>query len=246
MDRMLYVAMTGAKQILEAQGTVSHNLANVATTGFRADLHAFSSQAVPGAGFPTRVNTVNEGGSVSMEAGPIASTGRALDVAIDGEGWFAVQARDGTEAYTRMGNFRLTPDGNLETATGLPVLGDGGPVSLPPADEIAVGGDGTITIVGQGVSAASASAVARLKLVNPRPGDLVKGPDGLMRLRGGAVAPADANVRAIGGALEGSNVNAAKALVEMIEFQRLFDMQVKLLSTADQNAQISQRLLQAA
>lgn len=246
MDRMLYVAMTGAKQILEAQGTVSHNLANVATTGFRADLHAFSSQAVPGAGFPTRVNTVNEGGAVSMETGPVASTGRALDVAIDGEGWFAVQARDGTEAYTRMGNFRLTPEGNLETATGLPVLGDGGPVSLPPADEIAVGGDGTITIVGQGTPAATASAIGRLKLVNPPAGQLVKGPDGLMRLRSGAAAPADANVRVIGGALEGSNVNAAKALVEMIEFQRLFDMQIKMLSTADTNAQISQRLLQAA
>lgn len=246
MDRMLYVAMTGAKQILEAQGTVSHNLANVATTGFRADLHAFSSQTVPGAGFPTRVNTVNEGGAVSMETGPIASTGRALDVAIDGEGWFAVQARDGTEAYTRMGNFRLTPEGNLETATGLPVLGDGGPVSLPPADEIAVGGDGTITIVGQGTAAATAAAIGRLKLVNPPAGGLVKGPDGLMRLKSGGAAPADANVRVIGGALEGSNVNAAQALVEMIEFQRLFDMQIRMLSTADTNAQISQRLLQAA
>jgi flagellar basal-body rod protein FlgF len=246
MDRMLYVSMTGAKQILEAQGIVSHNLANVSTGGFRADLHAFASQAIPGDGFPTRINAYNGGTGISVEAGPLVQTGRQLDVAVRGEGWLAVQAPDGTEAYTRAGDLRLTPEGNLVTGNGLPVLGDGGPVSLPPFDEIAIGGDGTITIVAQGISAANASAVARLKLVNPPAADLVKGPDGLVRTTNGAPAPADAAVQVVGGSLEGSNVNTARALVEMIELQRMFDMQVKLMQTADQNAQTAQRLLQSA
>jgi flagellar basal-body rod protein FlgF len=246
MDRMLYVSMTGAKQILEAQGIVSHNLANVSTTGFRADLHSFTSQPIPGAGFPTRINAYNGGAGLSTETGPVMQTGRPLDVAINGDGWIAVQAPDGSEAYTRAGDLRLTPEGNLVTATGLPVLGDGGPISLPPFDEVAIGGDGTITIVAQGISAASASAVGRLKLVNPPAAQLAKGDDGFVRLKSGQPAPADASVTVIGGSLEGSNVNAARALVEMIEFQRLFDMQVKLMSTADQNAQTAQRLLQSA
>jgi flagellar basal-body rod protein FlgF len=243
---MLYVSMTGAKQILEAQGIVSHNLANVSTAGFRADLHAFTSQPIPGGGFPTRINAYNGSAGLSVETGPVMQTGRPLDVAINGEGWIAVQAPDGSEAYTRAGDLRLTPEGNLETATGLPVLGDGGPISLPPFDEVAIGGDGTITIVAQGISAANASAVARLRLVNPPAAQLAKGDDGLVRLKSGQPAPADASVTVIGGSLEGSNVNAARALVEMIELQRMFDMQVKLMSTADQNAQTAQRLLQSA
>jgi flagellar basal-body rod protein FlgF len=246
MDRMLYVSMTGAKQILEAQGIVAHNLANVATGGFRADLHAFASQAIPGDGFPTRINAYNGGAGISVEAGPLAQTGRPLDVAVRGEGWLAVQAPDGTEAYTRAGDLRLTPDGGLVTATGLPVLGDGGPVSLPPFDQIEIGGDGTITVVPQGIGAANASAVARLKLVNPPAAQLVKGADGLVRTNDGAPAPADAAVTVVGGSLEGSNVNTARALVEMIELQRMFDMQVRLMQTADQNAQTAQRLLQSA
>lgn len=246
MDRMLYVSMTGAKQILEAQGVVSHNLANVSTTGFRADLHAFTSQSIPGAGFPTRINAYNGANGIDVGTGPVMQTGRPLDVAINGEGWIAVQAPDGSEAYTRAGDLRLTPEGNLVTAAGLPVIGDGGPISLPPFDEVAIGGDGTITIVAQGISAASASAVGRLKLVNPPAAQLAKGDDGLVRLKSGQPAPADATVTVVGGSLEGSNVNAGRTLVEMIEFQRLFDMQVKLMSTADQNAQTAQRLLQSA
>jgi len=243
---MLYVAMTGAKQILEAQAVTSHNLANVSTDGFRADLHALTSQAIPGDGFRTRVNAVGTRPGFSEETGALQDTGRALDVAIRGDGWFAVQAADGTEAYTRAGNFRVNPEGVLETASGQPVMGDGGPVTLPPFDEISIGGDGTVTIIPQGAGAAGATAVARLKLVNPGPETMNKGPDGLMRLKAGGTAPADAAVQVSGGTLERSNVNAARELVNMIELQRLFDMQVKLLSTADQNAQVSQRLLQSA
>jgi flagellar basal-body rod protein FlgF len=245
MDRMLYVSMTGAKEILEAQGIVAHNLANVSTTGFRADLHAFAYQQVPGDGFPTRINALNGASGVSVETGPLTQTGRELDVAIDGQGWLAVQGPDGKEAYTRAGDLRLTPDGGLETATGMPVLGDGGPISLPPADEISIGGDGTITIVAQGISAKNASAVGRLKLVNPPAGQLVKSADGLVRMKDGSSAPADAAVKVVSGTLEGSNVNAARSLVEMIEFQRMFDMQVKLMSSADQNGQTAQKLLQS-
>ncbi|MCZ8129729.1 MAG: flagellar basal-body rod protein FlgF [Steroidobacteraceae bacterium] len=245
MDRILYVSMTGARQILEAQAVVSHNLANASTGGFRADLQAFASAAIAGDGFPTRVNVVGANSGFSHEAGPLTQTGRALDVAIDGAGWLAVQAPDGREAYTRAGNLRLTPEGALVTASGHPVLGDGGPIALPPAEQVAVGADGTITVVPQGTGPATAAAVARLKLVNPPADALVKGADGLVRRRDGADAPADAAVRVLSGAIEGSNVNAARALTEMIEYSRLFDMQVKLMGQADQNGQAAQRLLAA-
>jgi flagellar basal-body rod protein FlgF len=246
MDRSLYVGMTGAAQIMQAQAVLAQNLANVSTPGFRADLHAMSAVPIVGPGFPTRVNVVANTSGFSTETGSVSQTGARLDVAIMGSGWLAVQARDGSEAYTRAGDMHLTEDGMLVTATGLPVLGDNGPVTIPPADSVAIGSDGTITIVPQGTGAKGASAIARLKLVNPPEAQLVKGLDGLIRTRGGQPAPADAAVQVQNGALESSNVNAPRALVEMIELARLFDMQTRLMSSTDQNAASAQKLLSAA
>jgi len=246
MDRSLYVGMTGATQIMQAQAVLAQNLANVSTPGFRADLHALSAVPIVGPGFATRVNAVANTSGFSSETGSVAQTGARLDVAVMGSGWLAVQARDGTEAYTRAGDLRLTEDGMLVTATGLPVLGDNGPITIPPADSLAIGSDGTITIVPQGTGAKGASAIARLKLVNPPEPQLVKGLDGLIRTRDGQPAPANAAVEVQQGALESSNVNAPRALVEMIELARLFDMQTRLMSSTDQNAATSQKLLSAA
>jgi len=246
MDRSLYVGMTGASQIMAAQAVLAQNLANVSTTGFRADLFAIAGAPIAGPGFGTRVNAVASMTGFSSDTGPVSQTGAPLDVAVMGSGWLAVQAKDGTEAYTRGGDLHLTADGMLVTAGGLPVLGDNGPVTIPPADSVAIGSDGTVTVVPQGTGAKGASAVARLKLVNPPEASLVKGLDGLIRTKDGTPAPADAAVQVQAGAIEGSNVNAPRALVEMIELARLFDMQTRLMSSVDQNAASAQKLLSAA
>ena len=243
MDRSLYVGMTGASQIMAAQAVLAQNLANVSTNGFRADLQSLSSAVIGGAGFPTRINAVASGAGFSSDSGMVSHTGAPLDVAIKGSGWLAVLGTDGKEAYTRAGDLHVTPEGALVTATGLPVLGDGGAISLPPSDNTVIGSDGTITVIPQGVGAKGAGAVARLKLVNPPAASLVKGPDGLIRTKTGTPAPADANVTVESGAIESSNVNAPRALVEMIELSRLFDMQTRLMSTTEQNAQNAQKLL---
>jgi flagellar basal-body rod protein FlgF len=246
MDRSLYVAMTGAAQILQAQSVVAQNLANVSTPGFRADLYGFASLQVAGPGLPTRVNAVATGQGFNSMPGMQQQTGLPLDVAVRGSGYLAVQASDGTEAYTRAGDLQVAADGTLKTATGLPVLGDSGPITIPTSDSVAIGADGTITVVPQGVGPKGASPIARLKLVNPAPGSLVKGTDGLLRTKSGTPAASDANVQVQSGMLESSNVNAPRALVDMIQFSRLFDMQVKLMNAVDQNAQDSQKLLSPA
>jgi flagellar basal-body rod protein FlgF len=243
MDKMLYVAMTGAKQVLQAQGINNHNIANASTTGFRADLHGFASFPIYGDGYPTRVNAVTQSVGFDEASGTIADTGRELDVAVMGSGWIAVQAADGKEAYTRMGNLRLTPTGMLETATGAPVLGDAGPVSLPPSTQIEIGGDGTISVVPQGLGPAAVSTVGRIKLVDPSPKALVKGDDGLMRLKAGGTAPASADVKLVSGALESSNVNLPQALISMIELSRMFDLEVRAMTTAEQAEALATRLV---
>ncbi len=243
MDRSLYVGMTGASQILQAQAVQAQNLANVSTMGFRADLYSFEATPVVGPGFATRVNAVAQNSGFSAATGMLSQTGAPLDVAIRGEGWLAVQAKDGSEAYTRAGDMHMTPDGLLVTATGLPVLGDGGPISIPPSDNVVVGTDGTITVIPQGVGPKGAGPVGRLKLVNPPVAQLLKGADGLMRQKNGLPAAADATVQVESGTLESSNVNAPRALVEMIELSRLFDMQTRLMNSTDQNEQAAQKLL---
>ncbi|MBM4063880.1 MAG: flagellar basal body rod protein FlgF, partial [Planctomycetes bacterium] len=212
----------------------------------RADLHAFSSYLVQGSGFPTRVGVVHQATGFDPREGALQQTGRPLDVAIQGAGYLAVQARDGTEAYTRAGELRINPDGLLETAGGLPVLGDGGPISLPPSSRVEVGADGTITVVPEGLGPEAAAAVARIKLVRPDAAALRKGADGLLRLPEGQAAPADADVRVASGALESSNVSIAEAMIEMIQISREFELQVRLMRTAAENDEAAQQLLRSA
>ena len=243
MDRMIYVAMSGAKQTSLAQAVNSNNLANANTTGFRAELAAFRSMPVFGPGAPTRVYAMTENPAVNLESGAIQSTGRPLDMAIQGDGWLAVQTADGSEAYTRAGNLRVDSGGLLVNASGYPVLGNRGPIAIPQAESFEIGVDGTITIRGIGEFANSLTVLDRIKLVNPADADLVKGKDGLMRLKSGMDAEADASVRLISGALETSNVNTVDAMVNMIALARQYEMQVKMMKEAGDMASSSNELL---
>jgi flagellar basal-body rod protein FlgF len=236
MDRMLYVAMTGAKQLMQAQALVSHNLANVSTTGFRADLARFEPRPVQGPGYLSRVNTVATGLGFDRSQGTLVQTGEVLDVAIDGDGWLAVQARDGSEAFTRGGSLKVSSLGLLETERGELVLGDNGPLAVPPYTQIALAADGTVSIVPQGQGPETLAQVGRLRLVNPDPARLTKRPDGLVAVEDQTEVEADANVKVASGFIETSNVNVAATLVDMIEFQRQFDIAVRMMQTADQNA----------
>jgi flagellar basal-body rod protein FlgF len=173
----------------------------------------------------------------------IQRTGRDLDVAVQGKGWIAVQAEDGSEAYTRNGSLQVGPNGQLQTRNGLAVVGDAGPIAIPPDVQISVGRDGTISIIPNGSTLTSVAAVGRIKLVNPPDSDLVKGTDGLFRQKSGAVAQADANVHLIDGSLEGSNVNVVDTMVSMINLARQFEMQLKLVQNADTNAKQASQLM---
>ena len=246
MDRFLYIAMTGAKHALKAQQVNNHNLANANTPGFRADLDGLLSQSVTGPGYASRVYSVETALGSSMTPGHLTSTGRSLDVAVNGEGWFAVQARDGTEAYTRRGDLQIANGGLLQTGDGHLVLGNAGPVAIPPAKQITVGQDGTITIIPVGQSDNAPVVLDRLRLVNPPSTALRKGDDGLFRLNGGEPAEADAGVSVASGALEASNVNTVDALVNMIDNARHFETYVKLMETAKSNDEAGQRLLRAS
>ncbi len=236
MDRVLYVAMAGARQTLLAQALNSHNLANASTVGFRADLFQSRSMPVFGDGHPSRVYAMTERPGVNFGVGTIQQTGRELDIAVSGEGWIAVQADDGSEAYTRAGDLRLNVNGLLETGAGHPVLGNAGPIAIPPAEKVDIAVDGTISVRPVGQSIRALAEVDRIKLVNPRLDRLDKGDDGLFRMMGDEEVVADANVRIVPGALEGSNVNPVDALVKMISLARRFELEVKIMSAAEENA----------
>jgi flagellar basal-body rod protein FlgF len=235
MDRLIYTAMTGAKHALEQQATTSHNLANATTTGFRAQIDQFRAVPVQGAILPTRAFVVDSTTGSDFRGGAIQHTGRDLDVAVQGDGWIAVQATDGTEAYTRNGSLKMDENGVLLTGSGLTVLGDGGPLSIPPGRNIAVAKDGTISLVPDGSAATGLTSIGRLKLVNPPETDLVRGDDGLFRMKDGQAANADPKVSLISGALESSNVNVVDEMVNMISLARQFDMHMKLLQSAEAN-----------
>ena len=243
MDRLIYVAMTGAKSTLEQQASVAHNLANVSTTGFRAEMNAFRAVPVQGEGGATRTFVVDSTTGADFAPGPIQHTGRDLDIAVQGKGWIAVQAADGTEAYTRAGNLRLSPNNELVTASGNAVLGDGGPVAIPSDTRITIGGDGTVSTVPTDNRVSQSSTVGRIKLVNPPEGELERGGDGLFRLRSGGAVPIDDSVRVVSGAVESSNVNPVECMVSMITLSRQFDMQMKLLQNAESNARQASQLL---
>ena len=242
MDRLIYTAMTGAKGTMDQQAAVAHNLANVNSTGFRAELHKLRAVEVQTEALHTRAFTVDASVANDFTEGPLQFSGRPYDVALAGKGWLAVQMPDGSEAYTRNGSLAVSANGILQTRDGRPVLGDGGPVSIPPDNEITIGADGTVS-ASQPDQPGVVNVVAQLKLVNPPEAGLVRGDDGLFRLQGGAAAPADPNVRVAGGYLEGSNVNVVDQMVQMISLARQFEMQTRMLSTAEQNDRAAARVL---
>jgi flagellar basal-body rod protein FlgF len=229
--------MSGAKATMQRQDVVAHNLANASTTGFKAELTAFRAVPVVGQGASTRAYALETTPGYNAEPGPIQTTGRNLDVAMKGNAWLAVQATDGTEAYTRAGSLQLNTEGLLTTSNGLTVLGDGGPITLPANGEYAIGADGTVTAkVGNG----RPTAVGKLKLVTPE-APLTRGTDGLMR--GAEELPADPNARLQDGALEGSNVSAVETMVSMIAAARQFEQQMKMLQSAQEKEQSATKLL---
>ena len=243
MDDLLYVSMTGASQLLAAQTVNANNLANATTTGFRQDLMQFRSMPVFGDGEATRVYAMMERPAVDFSGGPIMSTGRDLDIAVSGEGWIAVQAPDGTEAYTRDGNLKVDANGLLTTARGLPVMGNLGPIAIPDSEKIEIGEDGTITVQPLGQNPATLAIIDRIKLVNAEDAELVKGEDGLIHLREPLEIPADIDVRLIVGSLEGSNVNAVSAMVNMIGMARQYELQVKMMKVAEENDAATSQLM---
>lgn len=234
MDRLIYTAMSGAKQILEKQATTSHNLANATTTGFRAQLDSFRAVPVNGAPLATRAFVVDATVGTDFSAGPIQQTGRDLDVAVQGKGWIAVQLEDGTEAFTRSGSLKLNENGVLQTQDGLNVMGDGGPIAIPPDAKVTIAKDGTVSGITSG-NAGIVTPLGRLKLVNPPEEEIVRGDDGLFRLKGGAEAEVDGTVSVVGGAIEGSNVNVVDAMVDMISLARQFEMQMNMMKNVEAN-----------
>ncbi len=233
MDRLIYTAMTGAKHAMEQQAATAHNLANINTTGFRAQLNSFRAVPVVGEGLPTRAFVVDATVGSDFRPGVIQQTGRELDVALQSQGWLVVQAADGGEAYTRNGSLQVNESGLLQTREGLPVMGDGGEISLPPGGQIAIAKDGTISIRS---GAGEMTSAGRIKLVNPPEDQLVRGEDGLFRQKDGGAAEVDNRVVVVSGALESSNVNPVNEMVDMIAQARLYDMHMKLLQNAEQNA----------
>jgi flagellar basal-body rod protein FlgF len=243
MDRLIYTAASGAKHILEQQATTAHNLANVSTTGFRAQIDAFRAVQVESGGLPTRAFVVNSTAGANFDSGAIQMTGRDLDVAVRGKGWLAVQMPDGTEAYTRNGALQTNANGVLQSAGGFNIAGEGGLITVPPEVMVTIGGDGTVSTVAAGATPGAAAVLGRLKLVNPPEADLVRGDDGLFRLRDGAAAPADPAVVVAGGALEGSNVSPVDMMVNMIALARSFDTQMSLMKNAENNAAKATQIL---
>lgn len=240
MDRMIYLSMSGAKAMMQRQDALSNNLANASTVGFRAELQAFRAVPVRGDGASTRVYALETTSGYSDQAGSMMSTGRNLDVAMQGNAWLAVQGLDGTEAYTRAGALNVGADGTLVTASGLPVLGDGGPITLPPNTTPSIAPDGTVSATQPN---GTVTPVGRLKLVTPD-APLQRGDDGLFRSAQGDLS-ADPNARLQSGALEGSNVSPVETMISMIAAARQFEAQMKMLQTADQNEQAATKLLSA-
>lgn len=243
MDRLIYTAMTGAKHVFMQQAGTANNLANASTIGFKSQEHRFRAVPVQGEGMLTRAFVVDASVSDVFDEGPLMFTGRNLDVAVQGRGWLAVQLPDGSEAYSRAGSLDVDVTGLLQTKGGYSVLGDGGPLNIPPDNTIEIAPDGTVSVVSTFGARNNANAIGRLKLVNPPEADLVRGSDGLFRLRNGQSAPADETVRVSSGTLEGSNVNVTDAMVNLISLSRQFEMQMKMLQTADANAQRADQMM---
>ena len=241
MDRMIYLSMSGAKAAMQRQDVLANNLANVSTVGFRAELAAFRAVPVEGSGASTRVYALESTVGANHQPGAVQASGRNLDVAMKGNAWLAVQSLDGTEAYTRAGALDVNAEGLLVSKSGLTVLGDGGPITVPANSEVIIAGDGTVSAK---AANGRSSSIGRLKLVTPEsPAALTRGPDGLFRAE--SDLSADATARVQDGALEGSNVSAVETMVAMIAAGRQFEQQMKLLQTAERQEQVAAKLLSA-
>ncbi len=235
MDKLVYTAATGLRAHMQAQAAIANNMANVSTTGFRADRVVFDRIELKGGGaqFEARSPTSEEVTDADRAPGAIQSTGRALDVAITGNtDWLAVQAGDGSEAYTRRGDLEIAPSGVLQTGDGFIVQGQSGPITIPPHDSLGIAADGTITIVPQGGDVRNPQVLDRLKLVDTKGSVTLKGMDNLLRVKGGGTLPANMDAKVQSAALEGSNVNMTQALVDMIENQRSYEVQANLMKSA--------------
>lgn len=233
MDRLVYTALSGLKGQMDAQATIANNIANASTIGFRADRVNFERMMVKGEGHDSRQPSAETVVDMDRRAGTVVQTGRGLDVAITGDNWLGVQAPDGSEAYTRRGDLRIAPSGVLETGDGFPVMGSGGPITVPPHDRIMIAEDGTVSIVAPGADPSQPPQVIdQLKLVSDQGSKTVKGLDNLLHVRGGGVLPADLDARVQTGSLEQSNVNLTQSLVDMIENQRSYEVQANLLREA--------------
>ncbi len=244
MDKAMYIGMNGAKNTMAAQTVHANNLANASTTGFRGNLANAQAKPFEGVGFDTRVYNTIESSPTDFSQGALMETGNELDVAVAGEGFIAVQTPDGGEAYTRAGDFQLSAFGELLTGGGLPVLGNAGPIAIPPNQKIEIGADGTISVREQGQGAESITAFERIKLVNPDVTQMTKGLDGLIRMNDGAFAPPAAEVRLQAGFLESSNVNVVDSMVEMISLTRNYELNIKMIKSVEENSETSARLLQ--
>jgi len=245
MDKVLYVAMTGARDNMFAQQVHANNLANATTTGFKADLEQARAMRVIGEGIPSRVYSMSERPATNTDTGTLISTGRNLDIAVQGDNWIAVRASDGSERYTRSGELNINTAGQLITGSGIPVIGNAGaPVVVPPAEQVTIGNDGSVTIRPLGSPADELVLIDQIKIVSDSDRVLWKGDDGLMRTDNLAPLPASQNAQLRSGYLESSNVNAVAELTSMISLSRQFEMQVKIMSNADENAQTASRILQ--
>jgi len=243
MDRLLYIAMSGADQINRAQTMHANNLANVGTTGFRADLAQARAMQVIGEGYSGRVYAMTENPASNFQPGSMIETGRQLDVAIKGSGFLSVDSGQGQEAFTRAGNLTVDSLGMLRTAAGHAVLGDGGPIVLPPYERLMIGSDGTITVQAQGQGADALVQVSRIKLVDPQSSSIAKSEDGLFRRTDGGLEDSNSDVQLVSGFLESSNVNAVNEMTEILAMARQFELQVRMMQTAKENDESAAQLL---
>lgn len=245
MDKGLYVAMTAAKQTMWAQSVHSNNLANANTTGFKADLAQLRAMPVyNGPGLPSRAYALTESPATEFSQGALMETGRDFDIAIEGDGFLAVQTLDGGEAYTRGGAFYIDANGLLKVGNGLQVLGNGGPIAIPPAQKVEIGIDGSISVVLKGQSPSEQAQIDRIKLIKPDHDLVSKLDDGLFRIDGGQEAEVDASVRVVSGFLESSNVNVVDEFTRIMSLARQYEMNVKLMSRLEEADQSSTRMLQ--
>ncbi|MGF1908042.1 flagellar basal-body rod protein FlgF [Vibrio kasasachensis] len=249
MDRSLFLAMSGAKQNMQALQLRANNLANVSTTGFRADLAQARSMQAYGDGLPTRVFSMTERPGHNFQQGSVITTGRELDVTVKGDGWISVTDKTGKEALTRNGNLQIDATGLLVSGNGNLVMGESGaPITVPiPVSKVEIGSDGTISVVPQGAPADAMEVVDRIKLVRIDNQSLFKDANGLFRAKDiNAEYQADAGVKLLTGAIEGSNVNAIGEMTALIDLQRQFEMQVKMMSTAEEMDKASESLLRSS